>query len=354
MPQSRSSLSRKKGLMPGSFVYTGKYKDAESKIHLFQYDSEGLEEFSSSSTNEIFNKLNPLKINWIILTGLSDTETVATVGKHFGLHPLLLEDALNAELLPKSEETDQHFFLSLKSLNITNIEKKVETSSISLLLGKDYLLTFSEAPDDSLNLVMEHLRTNKNKIRAKGHGFLFYLITDSLVDSYYPIIDQAEEGIEELEAILLRATSTNLVARILAKRKNQAVLRRAINPLLEEIRKTQKSGSILFDSEIRFFLKDIFEHLVQISLAVEGLRDSINTLMELYLAKNDMQMNEVMKRLTVVSTIFIPLTFLVGVWGMNFKWMPELEWKSGYFIAWAIMIVTAGITVWYLKQRRWF
>lgn len=354
MTSNHLPLSRKKGLMPGSAIYTGRFVESKPTMQVISFGSDSLVEKVYTDPAQIRSALDPDRINWVIVTGFSNPGLVTTIGQSFGLHPLLLEDILNAELMPKLDEGDDYFCLFLKSLTLSGQGKKMESSQVCLVLGQNWVLTFCETASEPILTVLEHLRQNKSRMRTRGAGFLFYLLTDSIVDQYYPIIDLVEDGISDLEEILLRNNAENLVPRILAKRKNQARFRRAVNPLLEEIRRIQKTDHHLVDEETRYYLKDVLEHLAQISVVAEGVRESINNLMELYLARNDLQMNEVMKRLTVVSTIFIPLTFLVGLWGMNFKYMPELDWPWGYGMAWLILGATGLFTVWYLKRRRWF
>lgn len=351
---NKAKYSRKQGLPPGSLIHTGIAYESDTHIKLITYNQD---EFSITESNDIKNILSLLKpeqVNWIKITGLHDVNQIDELGKHFQLHPLMLEDILNTHHLPKTEDYENQIFLTLKELKLTASDNIIEKRQISFVLGNNYIISFEEQKTDIFQPLIERIQNKKGKVRILQNDYLFYALTDIIIDNYLKIVDIMDDNMELIEAELLDKRSRNVLKKILHKRKQQLSLKKSVIPLLDEIRKLHHSESALINQKTYIYFQDLIDHLQQISQNLESFREMVSNLTELYLANNDIQMNDVMKRLTVISTIFIPLTFIVGLYGMNFKNFPELEWKYGYFIIWGIMItITIGMII-YLKRRKWF
>lgn len=350
----QAKYSRKQGLPPGSLVHTGIAYESDVHIQLITYNQE---DYSITETNDI-NKLIPIlkpdQVNWIKITGLHDVNQIDDLGKHFGLHPLMLEDILNTHHLPKTEDYENHIFLTLKELSLTTKDNIIDKRQISFVLGNTYLISFEEQKSNIFQPIIERIQTKKGKLRVMQNDYLFYALTDIIIDNYLKIVDDMDDDMELIEQELLEKKSKLILKKILHKRKQQLSLKKSVVPLLDEIRKFHHSESNLINPKTNIYFQDLIDHLQQINQNLESFREMISNLTELYLANNDVQMNDVMKRLTVVSTIFIPLTFIVGLYGMNFRNIPELEWQNGYYITWGIMITITIVMIIYLKRRKWF
>lgn len=351
---NKAKYSRKQGLPPGSLVHTGIAYESDIHIQLITYNQEEFNITESNDINKIFPLLKPEQVNWIKITGLHDVNQIDDLGKHFGLHPLMLEDILNTHHLPKTEDYENQIFLTLKDLILTTNNNIIDKRQISFVLGKNYLISFEEQKSNLFQPLVERIQTKKGKVRIMQNDYLFYALTDIIIDNYLKIVDDMDDNIEQIEAELLDKKSRNVLKKILHKRKQQLSLKKSVIPLLDEIRKLHHSESVLINQKTYIYFQDLIDHLQQINQNLESFREMISNLTELYLANNDVQMNDVMKRLTVISTIFIPLTFIVGLYGMNFKYFPELEWKYGYFIIWGIMITITISMLMYIKRRKWF
>jgi magnesium transporter len=352
--EKKIKYSSKQGLPPGSLVHTGIAYESKIHIQLISYSDETFNITESHDINTILPQLNQDKVNWIKITGLHDISQIDKLGIHFSLHPLMLEDVLNTHHLPKTEDYENQIFLTLKELSITSKNNIIEKRQISFILGNSYLISFEEQKSDIFLPIIERIKTKKGKLRMMQNDYLFYALTDIIIDNYLKIVDDMDDDMEQIEEELLNEKSKLVLKKILHKRKQQLSMKKSVNPLLDEIRKLHHSESNLINTKTYIYFQDIIDHLQQINQNLESFREMVSNLTELYLANNDVQMNDVMKRLTVVSTIFIPLTFIVGLYGMNFKNFPELEWKYGYFIIWGIMITIGIGMIIYLKKRKWF
>ena len=351
MSKERKKLSVKAGLPPGSLVYTGAYHK-EIEISLYQFSEETFEEYRNISMEEIKKVFKPELVNWIDVCGISDAGKVQEIGTYFEIHPLALEDIMDVNHLPKVEETGKHLFIILKSLEANN-NFHPEMQQISLLLGKSYLISFRDKESDIFKSVIERIKASVSKARSKQEDYLFYMLIDKIVDEYYAVIENIDDEIEDLEDDLINKPSENLSQRILDIKKRFIVLKKFIYPLRDELRKTLREELKMINEPTRAYLSDIYDHLLQISQTMDLFRDMIAGLLELHLSNNDLRMNRIMTRLTVVATVFIPMTFLVGLYGMNLK-MPEYSISWFYPFLWVIMIVSSGLMFLYMKKKKWF
>jgi len=346
-------IKRKVGLPPGSLVHIGKQKIENVRVSLIQYDLENYSEKVCKTIDECFPAKDSTQISWINVDGLHDTETIGEIGKHFDLHPLLLEDVLNTRQRPKIEEYDDYIFFTLKMLSIGNEDEMVNSEQVSFVLGKNWLISFQEQEGDIFEGVRIRLRESKGNIRKKGSDYLLYRLIDSVVDNYFTVTEYFSDVTEVLEDKVLESYDQEIMQEIQHLKKQMLSLRKAVNPLREAIISVQKEELELIEESTRRYLRDVYEDIIQVYEGIDTQRDILNSIMDLYLSGMSNRMNQVMKVLTIIATIFIPLTFIVGVYGMNFDHIPELHWEHGYATVWAIMIAIFIAMLFYFKKKGW-
>ena len=354
MATRKKRFSIKVGYPPESLIYTGDKKLEPNIIRLVNYKEDNCESLTSEDINQIFSEIKPDRVNWISISSLHNTELIEQVGKHFDIHSLMLEDVLNSEQFPKLEETKQHLILTLKYMYFRTGSDKIEQSHISMILGNNYLITFSEGEDDIFRVVRETILSGKGKLRVRGADYLFYIILDAIVDSYYLIFEKLQDDIDDLEDRLISNRTQNFIKEIHALKKLLSSTRKTINPLLEASNKLTREDVKYIESSTLPYLSDVSDHIVQLTDIYETCREMLAGQIDLNMSNLNNNLNNVIKTLTIVSTIFIPLTFLVGVYGMNFKFMPELEWKWGYPAVIFFMIAVTTIMVIVMKRKKWF
>jgi magnesium transporter len=342
--------SKKAGLPPGSLVYTGNHTEP-TKVVLHRFDQETFETIEGA---DAFLKIDNKKVNWINITGFSDTKLIGEIGEKFGLHPLMLEDILNSDHLPNVEEMDDCLFITLKVISLRNNSNELDMHHASFVIGKHYLLSFCETDNELFLPVIERLRNGKGKARMNKADYLSYLLIDKIVDNYYLVLDHLEDHMDRIEAKLLKDPSQKLAGEIMTQKKLLIMLRKSVNPFRDEMRKiTREESSFITQNTLRY-LNDVYDHLNQIVQTIDNFREMISDMMDLLMANNANRMNSIITTLTMISSIFIPLTFIVGVYGMNFKYLPELEWRYGYPMIMSIMfLIGLGMYV-YMRRKRWF
>jgi magnesium transporter len=346
-------LSKKAGLPPGSPVYTGT-KPGETVIKMLVYDDEKFNEYENISVEKAIKLQDQNTTNWIIINGFNQTENLQKLAEHFGIHPLIIEDIFNVEHMPKVEDLDNSLFITLKNLTWNDTDQLIDSEQISLYLGENVLITFEEKNNDIFASIIERLKAGKGKGRLRQEDYLCYLLIDHIVDNYYVLLDHTEEQMEDLEKLLIDNPTNELSYSFLRLKKNLMLLRKTINPLKEEIRYLSREESGVMTEYTRQYLGDINDHLLFIIQSIDSFREMIASMMDLLMANNANRMNSIMKTLTLVSTIFIPMTLISSIYGMNFEFMPELHWKYGYpvFLA-ALTIMGLGMYI-YMKRKKWF
>jgi magnesium transporter len=346
-------VKRKAGLPPGSLVHIGNRKIENVRVSLIEYDVENYSEKVCKTLEECFPAKDSTQISWINIDGLHDTETIGDIGKHFDLHPLLLEDVLNTRQRPKIEEYENHIFFTLKMLSVANEDEMVNSEQVSFVLGKNWVISFQEQEGDIFEGVRIRLRESKGNIRKKGADYLLYRLIDSVVDNYFNVTEYFTEVTETLEDKVLEGYDKEIMQDIQHLKKQIINLRKAVNPLREAIISMQKDELELIEESTTRYLRDVYEDIIQVYESIDTQRDILNSIMDLYLSGISNRMNQVMQVLTIIATIFIPLTFIVGVYGMNFDHIPELHWKYGYFAVWGIMIAIFIAMLFYFKKKDW-
>lgn len=346
-------IKNKAGMPPGSLVHVGSRKAEKTKITIIDYDANKITETEHKQIEDYFPLKDKKTVTWINIDGLADTTIISKLGENFDLHPLLLEDVLNTHHRPKAEQFDDYTFITLKMLGISKDKRSVTSEQVSFILGKNWLISFQERQGDIFDSVRDRLRSKLGNLRKTGSDYLLYRLVDTIVDHYFVVTDHFDDIIEKLEADVLKNPETKTLQRIQARKKELVNIRKAVFPVREAVSILEKDTKLFKDGTKRY-LRDVYEHVIQLNDTIETQRDLLANIMDLYLSGVSNRMNEVMKVLTIIATIFIPLTFIAGVYGMNFETMPELHWKYGYLSVWILMIVLFVGMIFYFKKKKWF
>lgn len=345
---------KKTGLPPGSVIFTGNQKVEKIQIHYLKYNAAQFEEETLDNHSDIvFHESAEHIVDWYDVRGLHDTSLIEQIGAVFKLHPLVLEDVADTQQRPKYEEYPLGIFLVFRALSFDKNKKKVIGEQIALYFRKGLTLTFQEDHTDIFANVRKRIHLGKGKIRQRGSDYLAYALADSMVDNYFLVLDQVEEEIEQLEDSLLTAPDSSSKADIHHLKKEVIRIRKTIAPLREAISRFSKSDSELIETSTNIFLRDLYDHTIQIMDVVDSYRDMLNGLQDLYISEISFKMNQVMQVLTIITTIFVPLSFLAGLYGMNFEYIPELNHPYGYFILLGVMLlISVSLLLWF-KNKKW-
>jgi magnesium transporter len=340
------------GMPPGSLIFTGKRKQEKTNISLLQYKKD-TEIQELQATDQLPEPLEGDYLYWYDVRGLHNIKLVQDIGKKYNIHPLILEDILDPQQRPKFETYEGGFFLIIQSLELQQEELEIRTEQIAIYVSEGLVISFQEDDTDFFASVRKRFQPGKGIIRNKGVDYLAYALIDTLVDHYYILMDQLELLIDELEEEILSNPGREIKAKIHHFKLQLIVIRKMISPLREAIHRFSTSESPLIQKGTSIFVRDLFDHIIQVLDSVETQRDVMNGLYDLHLSEISQKTNNVVQVLTIISTIFIPLSFLTGIYGMNFQHMPELEWEYGYFSLWLFMItLTLGLII-YFKRKKW-
>ena len=360
MTSQTKKRSTKAGLPPGTLVHIGENKVATSRVTLLDYDENGVQEFdltpSDVNSVSLVEKVKAARgMVWVNFHGLGDTDMLKHVGACFGLHPLVLEDILNTEQRPKLEDYGDYLYMVLKTFDYESVgaEQKIDSDQVSLVLGKNFVLSFLEADGIQFRAVRERLLSGKGQIRKSGADFLAYCLIDAIVDSYFAILEQLDEKTEALEAELIADPQPSTLHSIYHLKREGAFLRKSLWPLREVINSLQRGDSPLFDRNTLLYLRDVYDHTIHIIESVESLRDLTAGMLDIYVSSVSYRISAVMKVLTIITTIFMPLSLIAGIYGMNFKYQPGLEWDWGFFAVLAAMVtISMGMLVLF-RRKKW-
>jgi len=345
--------SKKRGMPPGSLVYLGEQKDEKVKIRIMDYDVESVREKQFESAKECAPFKDEPTTTWINVDGIHQKEILESLGESYDLHPLTLEDIMNTSQRPKSEDFDHYVYIVLKMIYLNQKDFDLDAEQISLILGKNFVITFQEKEGDVFDLVRQRIKGGKARVRKMGADYLAYALIDAIVDNYFSILEYFDERIDELEEELLDSSTTDLLSRIHSTKREVIFLRKAVWPLREVVSLLERGESPLFQKQTLTYLRDVYDHTIQVVDTVDTFREMMSGMHDLYLSNVSNKMNEIMKILTIIATLFIPMTFIAGVYGMNFENMPEVHWKWGYPFAWVIMIIMAVLMILYFKRKKW-
>lgn len=344
---------KKSGLPPGTIVHVGEQKVERVGVSAFDFSGDTCTEIREvEDVTTLLDLRDHPTVTWVNVDGLHDTELLERLGTHYGFHPLVLEDVAHVGQRPKLEEYDEYLYLVLYQLEWNGESEMVTEEQVSMILGPNYLFTFQERPGDDFETVRERLRSAKGKARHRGADYLAYQLIDATVDHYFTILDRIGAIAEKVEIEMMESPTAQTMRKLQQIKRELLVVRRAIWPLREVMSALVRTESELVGEGTQVYMRDVHDHAIQVVDMVETLRDVVGGMIEVYLAQVSIRTNEVMKVLTMMASVFIPLTFIVGIYGMNFEFMPELHSKWGYPAVWGVMITaTAVILLWFKKQR---
>lgn len=353
-PKIRKKTSAKVGLPPGSIIHVGEQKIETVSITLTEYDEKNIETCEINSVKEIDPYTDTPQITWVNVCGLHDTELIKQIGEKFNIHPLVLEDILNTETRPKIEVTEKYVFIAMKMLTYNNNESEIVTEQVSFILGDTFVFSFLEKSDNIFNPIKERITNNYGRVRKQQSDYLFYALMDVVVDQYFLVLEQIEHNIELLDDEVITSADQSQIEKIYILKNKLLMTRRSIWPLREIFTRLIREESALINKKIMPYLRDLLDHTIQVTETIELQREITNGIMETHLSMMSFKMNEVMKVLTIIATIFIPLTFIVGIYGMNFPNMPEMKWPWAYFAVWGVMISVVLVMLLYFRRKNWF
>jgi len=345
--------TEKVGLAPGTLVHVGEKKADHVRIRVIDYDQENLEERELQSIDECMPYRDKPTVTWINIDGLHDVDVIEKIGKTFNLHPLVLEDIVNTDQRPKMEDYENCIFIISKMLSCDDKEGRLNIEQFSLLLLPNVIISFQERIGDVFEPVRERLRKGKGRIRKMGMDYLMYTLLDAVVDNYFIVLEKIGERIENLEEELIAHPGPETLQAIHHLKRELIFLRKSVWPLREAISSLERGELDLIQEKTTVFLRDVYDHTIQVIDTIETYRDMVSGVLDVYLSSISNKMNEVMKVLTIIATIFMPMTFIAGIYGMNFKHMPELETTWGYPVVWLVMIVIGGVMLAYFRKKKW-
>lgn len=345
--------TKKVGTAPGSLIHTGKYKNDKIDITLIEYNKDIHHRKKLNNIEECFNLRNSDTVKWVNIEGLSDISIIEKIGKEFKLHPLMLEDILNTSQRPKMDDYDDYIFIVLKMLYYNENTNEISSEQLSFVYVDNYVFTFQEFDGDVFDGIRERLETAKGNIRKLGADYLIYGLIDSIVDSYFIILEKIGDRTEDIEQELMENPKKEVLQSIYKLKREMIFLNNSIWPLRELVSGLARTESPVFDKNTSIYFRDVYDHIIQVIDIIESYRDMVSGMLDTYLSSISNRTNDVMKVLTIFSTMFIPLTFLVGIYGMNFENMPELKWTYGYPIFWLLTIAIIYIMIRYFKRKKW-
>ena len=345
--------SQKAGLPPGTLVHIGERKVDRVRMEVVQYDASGVRAFTLADPRQAGTYREGPGVAWVNVIGVHDLDLVARLGEALNLHPLTLEDITNTEQRPKMEDYPGYIFLVVKMLEYREEDATVTTEQISIVLTGRLLVLFQERPGDMFAELRKRIRNDRSLIRSRGVDYLLYAVLDCIVDSYFRILEQIGEDLEELEDRILGRAGDDTAERIQVLKRALLSVRRAVWPLRDVVNALSRNEVEEVGPETRMYFRDVYDHTVQVIDTMESYREMIAGLLEIYLSAVSNRLNEVMKMLTIIATVFIPLTFITGVYGMNFRYMPELHWRWAYPAVWGVMALVAGALILYFRRKKW-
>ena len=344
--------SRKKGLVPGTPVHIGQRKTDKSSVRLIDFSETDITVNADATKGDISQQIQKLKIRWAHLTGVHDVELVQELCKHYTIHPLVVEDIVNTEHRPKLEINSDYIFLVLKTFNLEG-KDGISIEQISIIMGPSYLLSFQESTNPIFNPIVNRLEKKHGNVRLSGADYLTYSLLDLIIDDFYLFTESLSEYIESLEDEVIENPTTETLHGIYRLKRIVSIARRNLWPLREIVGRLYRDPSSLIHPSTNIYMRDLYDHVIQVNDYLEGYREVLSSMLDTYLSSVSNKMNEVMKVLTVISTVFIPLTLLAGIYGMNFTNMQELSWPYSYSILLITMAVLGTIMLAYFRKIEW-
>ncbi|MDP2168483.1 MAG: magnesium/cobalt transporter CorA [Thermodesulfovibrionales bacterium] len=346
--------SGKAGLPPGTPVHIGEKVSQYTKISVMDYDEAGCRETELTGIDECLIFKDRPTVTWINIEGVHDTAVLQKLGECYGIHPLTLEDIMNTDQRPKREDFGSYIYIVLSMLHPSGADNGAATEQVSLILGENFVFSFQEGiKGDAFDPVRERIRSGGGRIRKFGADYLAYSLIDSIVDNYFSVLEGFGERIEALEDELVENPTPATLGHLHAFKREMIFLRKSVWPLREVISGLQRGESPLIRQSTVIYLRDVYDHTIQVIDTIETFRDMLSGMLDIYLSGINNRMNSVMKTLTFIATIFMPLTFIAGIYGMNFSYMPELQWRWGYPVVLLGMAVAGALMVVYFRKKKW-
>ncbi len=345
--------SKSIGLPPGSLIHIGEKKTEKTKISVINYGIGKYDEKEVKNVEDCFPYIKKPSVTWINVDGLHEVNFIEKLGNCFEIHPLVLEDIVNTEQRPKMEDFEKYIFFVLKMLYADDKTNMIYSEQVSIILGKNFVISFQEAVGDVFDSVRERIRKGKGRIRKMGSDYLAHALIDAIVDNYYAILEKIGERVESMEQDLVSNPVPGTLQQIYNIKREMIYLRKSVWPLREVINGLIREESKLIRKETHIYLRDLYDHTIQVIDTIETFRDMISGMLDIYMSSVSNKMNEVMKVLTIFAAIFIPLTFIAGIYGMNFQYMPELSIQWAYPAVWIIIILISVSLLVYFKHRKW-
>lgn len=343
-----------KNLSPGTMAYRGKKQTTAISLDIINYSGDAYKREHSSNVEDAFHHKGTNQVTWININGLNNIKEIETIGLHYELHPLTLEDIVNTHQRPKIDEFENYLYIVFKMMYFKD-DDELTKEHVSMIVGKDYIITFQEADGDVFDDLRDRINSTKGRIRMRGADYLMYAVLDAIVDNYFSVIEAFGDKIEELESHIFKSStsSDDTPNKIQALKQEVLKIRRAIFPLREVINKLDKTDANFLEAKTHDYLKDLHDHIIQVCESIDLYREMVWSLMDMYMTIINNKMNEVMKVLTIMASIFIPLTFIAGIYGMNFDHMPELHTQNGYYILLGAMAVIFILMLFYFRRKKW-
>jgi magnesium transporter len=342
----------KAGLPPGSLVYVGNKAHTPTRITLFDYDAEHHTEKVITDIPQCAQFKESKSTTWINVDALRDTQLIAKLDSLFGVHPLVLEDIVHTDQRPKMEDYGEYIYVVLKMLYFDPKSPDMVCEQLSLIVGSNYVLSFQEEEGDYFDNIRERIRKDKGRVRKMGADYLAYNLLDTIVDNYFIVLEKFEEDIGRIEDRLMKGKPVE-GSEIHYLKRRLIFLRKQISPVREVVAALYRADSKLVHKTTEIYFRDLYDHVINVIDTIESFRDILSGLHDIHLSSINLKMNEVMKLLTMISTVFMPLMLIVGIYGMNFDYMPELHWRLGYFAVWGVMSVIALFMWIYFKRKKW-
>jgi magnesium transporter len=354
MRKRSKNISKSVGQSPGALIYTGDKPVTDVIITIIEYNAKDYRKSVAKTLDECVACKFSKDISWINIDGVHNIEIIKTLGEQFNLHPLLLEDVLDTQIRPKIEFFDHYVFIVLKMLRYNKTTLEVEAEQVSMVMGDTYVISLQEDREgDVFDPIRNRLESAGGRTRRSDADFLFYSLIDTVVDNYFLVLEKIGERVEALEDEITNEPTDDTLKKLYKLKQELIFIRKSVWPLREVISSLEREETPLIRKETRKYIRDAYDHTIQVIDTTESYRDSMGSLLDIYLSSISNRTNDVVKVLTIISTIFMPLTFIAGVYGMNFDYMPELRWKYSYFVVLGLMLLSALAMLMWFRRKKW-
>lgn len=346
--------SHKAGMAPGTLLHIGEHLQQKIRLSYVEYDEQNFIEEDDVTDEICLKRIETPLMTWIEVHGVSDPSVISSIGSHFRLHSLILEDVLNTTQRAKLDTYQDQVFIVCRLLRYDELEHGLKDEQVSIVFGPNYLISFLEKDEDIFKPIKERIRQGNNRLRREGSDYLAYALLDLVVDQYFVVLEKVDIDLDKLEDELTHFPQPGTVKKMRKAKREMIFLRKSIWPMRDVISRFQRIDPPLVTSSLQVYLRDVYDHIVQTIDIIEGFRDVVAGMMDVYLSNINIRTNEIMKVLTIVSTIFVPLTFISSVYGMNFEFMPELHYKYGYPLTLFLLLSVAGCMLYFFHRKKWF